>query len=29
MIRLEPLDKEDFKKIVEWNKGRSAEFLLQ
>lgn len=29
MIKLEPLQKEDFKKLVEWNKGRSAEFLLQ
>lgn len=29
MIKLEPLRKEDFKKIVEWNKGHSAEFLLQ
>lgn len=29
MIRLESLQKEDFKKIVEWNEGHSAEFLLQ
>ncbi|GEM_PF-123141 len=29
MIRLESLQKEDFKKIVEWNESHSAEFLLQ
>ncbi|MFL0245602.1 GNAT family N-acetyltransferase [Candidatus Clostridium stratigraminis] len=29
MIKLEPLHKEDFKKIVQWNEGHSAEFLLQ
>lgn len=29
MIRLEPLQKEDFKKILEWNEGNSAEFLYQ
>lgn len=29
MIKLEPLQKEDFKKILLWNEGKSAEFLLQ
>jgi len=29
MIRLEFLEKEDFNKIVEWNKNKSREFLYQ
>jgi RimJ/RimL family protein N-acetyltransferase len=29
MINLEPLQKEDFKKIIKWNEGKSADFLLQ
>lgn len=29
MIRLEPLEKRDFIKIVEWNKGKSGDFLMQ
>lgn len=29
MIKLEPLQKDDFKKLLEWNKDKSAEFLLQ
>lgn len=29
MIKLELLQKEDLKKIVEWNEGKSADFLLQ
>jgi hypothetical protein len=29
MIRLEYLERADFKKIVEWNEGKSEEFLLQ
>jgi RimJ/RimL family protein N-acetyltransferase len=29
MIKLEYLEKEDFKKIVQWNEGKSEEFLLQ
>ena len=29
MIKIEPLQKEDFKKILLWNEGKSAEFLLQ
>jgi RimJ/RimL family protein N-acetyltransferase len=29
MIKLAPLQKEDFKKIIEWNEGKSADFLLQ
>lgn len=29
MVRLEPLEKEDFKSIVAWNEGMSADFLLQ
>lgn len=29
MIKLEPLKKEDFDKILQWNEGKSADFLLQ
>jgi|GEM_PF-6829750 len=29
MIKLEPLTKEDFPKVLEWNKGTTPEFLLQ
>ncbi|ERI94567.1 acetyltransferase, GNAT family [Clostridiales bacterium oral taxon 876 str. F0540] len=29
MIKLKPLQKEDFKKILDWNEDKSAEFLLQ
>ncbi|MDP4091516.1 MAG: GNAT family protein [Bacillota bacterium] len=29
MIRLEPLQREDFHNIIEWNKGRTSDFLLQ
>jgi RimJ/RimL family protein N-acetyltransferase len=29
MIKLEPMQKEDFKKLIEWNEGKSADFLLQ
>lgn len=29
MIRLEPLVREDFYKIVEWNRGKSQDFLTQ
>lgn len=29
MIKLEPMQKEDFKKVIEWNEGKSADFLLQ
>jgi RimJ/RimL family protein N-acetyltransferase len=29
MIKLEHLKKEDFNKIVKWNEGKSADFILQ
>lgn len=29
MIKLEALQKEDFKKIIQWNENKSADFLLQ
>lgn len=29
MIKLEPIKKDDFKKVIEWNEGKSADYLLQ
>lgn len=29
MVKLEPLEKEDFHKLIEWNENKSSDYLLQ